>query len=451
LALLYADENFPAPTVEALRRLGHDVLTAREAGQADAGIPDVDVLAFAHARGRAVLTRLAGASCCPGREATRGLGVHPTRTPDATSDDSLSWFHHRDNNLSGHPTPRSATHHQGLPDNGLLFADPTCQTEQEAKKAEGSWSLRCPMVFPKPFVHYLAAAAPAFQFLTIRELSQSEFDLYVSHCETIIRHYHDYQIYLYVRLNYHSVIKLLEGLGRQCTENVGKAPNMMGSEKMVLNVNRKLLNFLAGVRTFVDHTERNLERRYGLCSERYTSFKAATAAAFDRSFSYRLLWHLRNYVQHCGMPVGNMSIHIDFDEESGQPISQSLEFSFSRDALLANYDKWHKKVRPDLESMPDHFPIRPHVDAVMEHIESLQMQLLVADLPTVLDSLCWLDKLMLEVTWRGGKPTVARRRPSNEDPDSDVIECKDFPVEMMEMLRRPMLKHFGFGTSQFFA
>jgi hypothetical protein len=56
LALLYADENFPTPTVEALRRLGHDVLTAGEAGQASQGIPDADVLTFAHARGRAVLT-----------------------------------------------------------------------------------------------------------------------------------------------------------------------------------------------------------------------------------------------------------------------------------------------------------------------------------------------------------------------------------------------------------
>jgi hypothetical protein len=38
LACLYADENFPFPAVEALRRLGHDVLTAREAGQAGSGV-----------------------------------------------------------------------------------------------------------------------------------------------------------------------------------------------------------------------------------------------------------------------------------------------------------------------------------------------------------------------------------------------------------------------------
>jgi hypothetical protein len=42
--------------VDALRRLGHDVLTAQQAGQAQKQIPDPDVLAYAVSLGRAVLT-----------------------------------------------------------------------------------------------------------------------------------------------------------------------------------------------------------------------------------------------------------------------------------------------------------------------------------------------------------------------------------------------------------
>lgn len=40
MGAFYADENFPLPTVEALRRLGHDVLTTHEAGQANQRIKD---------------------------------------------------------------------------------------------------------------------------------------------------------------------------------------------------------------------------------------------------------------------------------------------------------------------------------------------------------------------------------------------------------------------------
>ena len=36
MARLYANENFPFPVVEELRKLGHDVLTIQETGKADA-------------------------------------------------------------------------------------------------------------------------------------------------------------------------------------------------------------------------------------------------------------------------------------------------------------------------------------------------------------------------------------------------------------------------------
>ena len=57
LARLYSDENYPFATVVELRRLGHDVLTAFESGRANQRIPDDQVLAFAAAERRAVLTQ----------------------------------------------------------------------------------------------------------------------------------------------------------------------------------------------------------------------------------------------------------------------------------------------------------------------------------------------------------------------------------------------------------
>lgn len=56
MANLYANENFPLPVVVALRRLGHDVLTSAEAGNAGRSVPDDEVLAFAAAERRALLT-----------------------------------------------------------------------------------------------------------------------------------------------------------------------------------------------------------------------------------------------------------------------------------------------------------------------------------------------------------------------------------------------------------
>jgi len=56
MARLYANENFPLPTVEELRRLGHDVLTVQETSQAGQSLSDAAVLASAREEKRLLLT-----------------------------------------------------------------------------------------------------------------------------------------------------------------------------------------------------------------------------------------------------------------------------------------------------------------------------------------------------------------------------------------------------------
>lgn len=56
MAQIYANENFPSKVVELLRQPGHDVLTTHEAGKSNQSVPDEDVLSFAIAENRIVLT-----------------------------------------------------------------------------------------------------------------------------------------------------------------------------------------------------------------------------------------------------------------------------------------------------------------------------------------------------------------------------------------------------------
>lgn len=48
MALLYANENFPFPVVAELRRLGHDVLTTLDAGNAGKALPDAGYPSFGY-------------------------------------------------------------------------------------------------------------------------------------------------------------------------------------------------------------------------------------------------------------------------------------------------------------------------------------------------------------------------------------------------------------------
>lgn len=56
MARLYADEQFPRKVSELLRTMGHSILTVQEAGNANQGIPDEEVLAFAVSDNRALIT-----------------------------------------------------------------------------------------------------------------------------------------------------------------------------------------------------------------------------------------------------------------------------------------------------------------------------------------------------------------------------------------------------------
>lgn len=56
MARLYSNENVALRLVTALRSRGHDVLTSLDAGNANLGIPDSEVLAYAHEHRRVVLT-----------------------------------------------------------------------------------------------------------------------------------------------------------------------------------------------------------------------------------------------------------------------------------------------------------------------------------------------------------------------------------------------------------
>ena len=56
MARICSNENVAKGVVDGLRALGHDVLTSHQAGNANAAVPDEDVLAFALDHERALIT-----------------------------------------------------------------------------------------------------------------------------------------------------------------------------------------------------------------------------------------------------------------------------------------------------------------------------------------------------------------------------------------------------------
>jgi hypothetical protein len=130
-------------------------------------------------------------------------------------------------------------------------------------------------------------------------------------------------------------------------------------EVLCSEANRHMLNILTSMRTFLDHTETDLKRRFGKDSLQIAAFEKECTRQYDSRFAYRFLSKFRNYTQHCGLPVGIFSVtqHSRPRPASDNP-SRSRSHSFGHQDitlsvdpknLLKDFPSWGAKVRTELD------------------------------------------------------------------------------------------------------
>ncbi|MCZ7398255.1 MAG: hypothetical protein O8C62_01010 [Candidatus Methanoperedens sp.] len=241
------------------------------------------------------------------------------------------------------------------------------------------------------------------KFIPIRQLNDEEFEEYERVIECLADFSSGLQLFTIADMNY----KDYENLLNQYFEEFIKNPSMSFSriESMNLNINRYILNFLSSVRTYLDHSETNLKKRNEKDSQRIRLFKDACNDAYESHFSYRFLNKLRNYTQHFGMPVGEISLQKSLIPDSSV-IHHSFEVKFNRDELL-RYDKWGQ-LKDEIQKLPPTFEITPHITVMMKCIEKINFTLIKDDLPKLIESAEYLKQLITEIKDCSGIPYIYR-------------------------------------------
>lgn len=200
----------------------------------------------------------------------------------------------------------------------------------------------------------------------IRPLGNEEVEVYDTQKNILMEFVNDFALVEYVRLNYESLMELLN----ETIIKVAKDPSFIGSypfKTFPFLLNTRILNYMMSVKTLLDHMETSINRRYGEDSTEFVEFKALTANEFDSKFSYRFMYKLRNFVQHCGMPPLSYTISKSLDETSCT-LNIELIVYFMRDELIRGFSKWGALVKADLTQMDESFPILPIFN---EHINSI--------------------------------------------------------------------------------
>jgi len=196
------------------------------------------------------------------------------------------------------------------------------------------------------------------------------------------------------------------------------------ADVMVL-LNKALINVLTSFRGYLDSVEHMLSNRFGKDNTIIKTFKEKQTELFDKHFEYRFLYRFRNYVQHVGFPISDISADNIEQYKTGKIRSKVT----MRKAMLLEYDGWGPVLK-DLEKMEDNIDIIEIVRNFEIIIQELNITLVSASLKSGLFDYSNTKRLYENCKNDNKEMSVAILFNSNSQYRFQV-----FPEKMLDILR----------------
>ncbi len=152
--------------------------------------------------------------------------------------------------------------------------------------------------------------------------------------------------------------------------------NAFSSEDLaVLNstqkdINRLAMNYLFSFRTYIDHWETYIKRLWKSDYTYLKKFKDVTASEYDNCMGYRITYRLRNYVQHCDIPISRAVGSII----KGGKAKRKVYVNRSR--LINEFKEWKKEEEDYLQKQDEYFEILPLFYDAKEALLRIQEKLI---------------------------------------------------------------------------
>ena len=268
----------------------------------------------------------------------------------------------------------------------------------------------------------------------VRQLSVAEYRVHRDCVYWLSSFISAQQLFAMVRLNYLNFRQLVEGGLLNFAQQGAATRNQMAA--MQLHANLCVLNYLTSVRTFLDHTETRLKRTYGAQSPQYGRFRDARTREYETSFSYRFVYKLRNYVQHCGLPLAAITFAAEVvDRESGKA-SFKIELNLDRDSLLSDYHEWGSQLTSEIKALQRKFDIGPHLVAITESMSRIQGVVLQDEISEANRRAQPIRTLLGPLEGQEGSPCIVAYDTNGKHLPSDGlgIEIEHFPMEVLHLL-----------------
>jgi hypothetical protein len=190
-----------------------------------------------------------------------------------------------------------------------------------------------------------------YSFKLVRELDDEAFERYAEALDIVGRVSASLQLRL-IEKNHARLVAVAQFYRNAIADR--RHSEYFDARKAAENLSYDVLNWLTATRLFLDHHLTSFADIYGGDSPQRRRLQEAIRSEYDNSIAYRVLYKLRDYTQHCGFPVDQVSAKA-VDSTAGDWSTQ-VEFTASRDRLLESFD-WKRQVEDDLRSMPERIDI----------------------------------------------------------------------------------------------
>jgi hypothetical protein len=264
------------------------------------------------------------------------------------------------------------------------------------------------------------------------DLTQHEYEKCLQASNALLAHIADNQLFVLVLWNYEEYCAVLSDSLNAYRQ---KDLDYFDRRPVYLNVNSCLLNYLASVRTYLDYTETRIKRRYGEESERWRGFKRQCSDAYDASFSYRFLYRLRNYAQHCGLPINRIRFKVQPTEEDPNQPDYSLWVGIVRDELLQAFD-WGN-LEEEIAALPSEFEINPLLDEMTSQLDNINNSLAAEELPALTEHANYIKATLARISYKheDGDPCIFElAETEGGDIDWTHLAMRRIPVEIADAI-----------------
>jgi hypothetical protein len=197
-------------------------------------------------------------------------------------------------------------------------------------------------------------------------ISKEEYEKYLAAISTY-RSLVERSTYLVLAQNHlklRAIIDTYSNIGR-----IGGTTRYINNRDVSLNFMGAFTNWLSMTRLYLESERDFLLRSGGDGNPELDQYTAAAAHAFDTYPGYRCLYNLRDYAQHCGVPLSGLAL----GQEDGQ---LSIDFYLSKSELTAARFAWSRHAQQLLESWLEQISIMPLVDEAMNGYQYIEDQIL---------------------------------------------------------------------------